>query len=116
MLHYLSSAHPRESGDPEPQCMAFFVYILASARNGTLYVGLTDDLVKRISQHRDNLIPGFTRRYGVKTLVWYESHESRDSAFVRERQLKKWNRAWKLALIERENPIWRDLWAEVASP
>jgi putative endonuclease len=69
--------------------MSFFVYILASARNGTLYVGLTDDLVKRISQHRSDLIPGFTRRYGVKTLVWYESHESRESAFVRERQLKK---------------------------
>ena len=96
--------------------MAFFVYILASKRNGTLYVGLTDDLVKRISQHRSDLIPGFTRRYGVKILVWYESHESRESAFVRERQLKKWNRAWKLALIEQKNPSWQDLWTEAAAP
>jgi putative endonuclease len=96
--------------------MTYFVYILASARNGTLYVGLTDDLVKRISQHRSDLIPGFTRRYGVKMLVWYESHESRESAFVRERQLKKWNRAWKLTLIEQKNPSWQDLWTEVAAP
>ena len=96
--------------------MAFFVYILASARNGTLYIGMTNDLVKRISQHRDDLIPGFTQRYGVKTLVWCESHESRESAFMRERQLKKWNRAWKLALIEQKNPSWQDLWTEVAAP
>jgi len=96
--------------------MAFFVYIFASDRNGTLYVGMTDDLVKRTWQHRNGLIPGFTQRYGVKTLVWYESHESRESAFERERRLKKWNRAWKLELIEKENPDWRDLWEEVATP
>jgi putative endonuclease len=96
--------------------MAFFVYVLASKRNGTLYVGMTDDLTKRVWQHRNDLIPGFTKRYGVKTLVWYEAHESRESAFVRERQLKKWNRAWKIALIERTNPEWRDLWPEVATP
>lgn len=96
--------------------MAFFVYILASGRNRTLYVGMTDDLVRRISQHRDDLIPGFTNRYGVKTLVWYEPHESRESALVRERQLKKWNRIWKLELIERNNPRWLDLWDEVATP
>ena len=95
--------------------MAFFVYILASKRNGTLYVGLTDDLTKRIWQHRNDLIPGFTQQYGVKTLVWYESHESRESAFARERRLKKWNRAWKLALIEKENPNWQDLWTEAAT-
>jgi putative endonuclease len=96
--------------------MAFFVYIFASDRNGTLYVGMTDDLVKRTWQHRNGLIPGFTQRYGVKTLVWYESHESREAAFERERRLKKWNRAWKLELIEKENPDWRDLWEEVATP
>jgi len=95
--------------------MAFFVYILASKRNGTLYVGMTDDLVKRIWQHRSDVIPGFTQRYGVKTLVWYEPHESRESAFLREHQMKKWNRAWKLALIERTNPSWRDLGEEVNS-
>jgi putative endonuclease len=77
---------------------------------------MTDDLVKRIWQHRDDLLPGFTQRYGVKTLVWYESHDSRDSAFRRERQLKKWNRAWKLALIEQKNPQWRDFWSEIAPP
>ena len=96
--------------------MAFFVYILASDRNGTLYIGMTDDLVKRVWQHRNDLIHGFTNRYGAKTLVWYEPHESRDSAFLRERRLKKWNRAWKLALIEKENPGWRDLWTDISLP
>ena len=95
--------------------MAFFVYILASERNGTLYVGMTDDLLKRIWQHRNDVIPGFTQRYNVKMLVWYELHESRDSAFLRERRLKKWKRDWKLALVEQENPAWRDLWTEIAS-
>ena len=96
--------------------VAFFVYILASRPNGTLYVGMTDDLLKRTWQHRNEITPGFTLRYGVKALVWYESHESRESAFRRERQLKKWDRAWKLALIERDNPQWRDLWTEIAAP
>jgi putative endonuclease len=90
--------------------MAFFVYMLANKRNGTLYVGMTDDLTKRVWQHRNNIIPGFAQRYGVKMLVWYEVHESRDSAFIRERQIKKWNRAWKLELIERMNRNWCDLW------
>ena len=94
--------------------MAFFVYILASKRNGTLYVGMTDDLIKRIWQHRNDIIPGFTQRYGVNTLVWYEAHESRESAFVREHKIKKWNRAWKLELIEKTNPSWRDLWDELS--
>lgn len=78
--------------------MSFFVYMLASQRNGTLYVGMTDDLLRRIWQHRTNAAPGFTSRYEVKMLVWYEVHESRESAFIRERQLKKWNRGWKLRL------------------
>jgi putative endonuclease len=94
--------------------VAFFVYILATKRNGTLYIGMTDDLVKRVWQHRNGLVPGFTDRYGVKTLVWFERHESRESAFVRERQLKKWNRSWKLDLIRCDNPRWRDLWEEIA--
>jgi putative endonuclease len=96
--------------------MAFFVYILASERNGTLYTGMTDDLVKRVWQHRNNVIPGFTQRYGVKMIVWYEPHDSRESAFMQERRLKKWNRAWKLALIEQKNPHWQDLWVEVSAP
>jgi putative endonuclease len=89
--------------------MSFFVYILASCRNGTLYIGMTDDLARRNWEHKLGGVPGFTRRYCVKTLVWFEQHESRESAFQRERQLKKWNRVWKLELIERANPDWRDL-------
>ena len=95
--------------------MAFFVYIMTNKRNGTLYVGMTDDLVKRVWQHRNGAIAGFTKRYEVKTLVWLEAHESRESAFARERQIKKWNRAWKLELIEKENPAWRDLGDEISS-
>jgi putative endonuclease len=94
--------------------MSFFVYILAGKRNGTLYVGMTDDLVKRVWQHRNGIIPGFTKQYGIKLLVWYETYDSRESAFARERQIKKWNRAWKLELIEKENPTWRDLGDEVS--
>jgi putative endonuclease len=89
--------------------MAFYVYILASQRNGTLYTGSTDDLINRTVEHRDKVRQGFTARYGVNRLVWYELHDTRESAFLRERQMKKWNRAWKLELIERTNPGWRDL-------
>jgi putative endonuclease len=89
--------------------MSFFVYILANRRNGTLYIGMTDDLTRRYFEHRIESRPGFTKRYGVKILVWYEEHGSCETAFERERQLKKWNRTWKLRLIERSNPEWRDL-------
>jgi putative endonuclease len=95
--------------------MSFIVYLLASKRNGTLYVGMTDDLVKRVWQHRSGVIGEFTKRYGVKTLVWLEAHESRESAYVREHQIEKWNRSWKLELIENQNPQWHDLWTEIAS-
>jgi putative endonuclease len=95
--------------------MSFLVYILASRRNGTLYIGMTDDLSRRIWEHRTGVTPGFTKKYGVKTLVWYEVHESREAAFQRERQLKKWSRAWKLRLIEEMNPQWRDLTDEISS-
>jgi putative endonuclease len=94
--------------------MSFFVYVLASRRNGTLYTGMTDDLVRRTSEYRNGVVPGFTRKYDVKILVWYEVHESRETAFQRERQIKKWNRVWKLEMIERFNPSWRDLFDEVA--
>ena len=93
--------------------MSFWVYILASRRNGTLYVGMTDDLARRIWLHRTGAIAGFTKRYGVTMLVWYEQHETRESAFARERQIKKWNRAWKLQVIEKANPTWRDLWNDL---
>ena len=94
--------------------MGFFVYILASRRNGTLYVGMTDDLPRRIWQHRTDAVPGFTSRYSVKILVWHEAHDSRETAFTRERQLKKWNRSWKLRLIEADNPQWRDLFDDLS--
>jgi putative endonuclease len=90
--------------------MSFFVYILASRRNGTLYIGMTDNLARRVWEHQSGAIPGFTKKYGVKLLVWYEAHDSRESAFRRERQIKKWNRA---RLIERVNRAWRDLTAEL---
>jgi putative endonuclease len=93
--------------------MSFYVYILASGRNGTLYIGMTDDLARRIWQHRIGAVPGFTKTYGVTMLVWYEVHEARESAFARERQLKKWNRVWKLEVIEKMNPAWRDLWDDL---
>jgi len=95
--------------------MNFVVYILASRRNGTLYIGMTDNLARRVWEHAARIVPGFTKKYGVKTLVWYEVHESREAALLRERQLKKWNRAWKLELIEQANPSWRDL-AEQITP
>ena len=86
------------------------VYILASKKNGTLYIGVTSDLVKRIWEHRNNVVEGFTRRYGVHRLVWYELHESMESAIQREKRLKEWRRAWKLELIEGTNPDWQDLY------
>ena len=93
--------------------LGYFVYMLASRRGGTLYVGVTSDLVRRVAEHREGAIPGFTERYGVKRLVWYEAHDSIEAAIRREKRLKKWPRAWKVALIEKANPQWQDLWAEI---
>ncbi len=89
------------------------VYILASRHNGTLYIGVTSDLVARIWQHRNDAVEGFTRRYSVHTLVYFELHPEMTQAIAREKQLKKWKRAWKLELIERHNPNWNDLWDEI---
>ena len=89
--------------------MSFFTYIIASRRNGTLYTGSTDNLVKRISEHREKRFGGFSNKYGVAMLVWYEAHETRHAAFRRERQIKEWLRVWKLELIEKQNPAWNDL-------
>jgi len=91
----------------------YFVYILASRRNGTLYVGVTNNLVRRVEEHRAKQVPGFTRRYGVTTLVWFEVHERIDEAITREKQIKGWNRAWKLRLIEASNPDWVDVGGDV---
>jgi putative endonuclease len=89
------------------------VYMMASGRRGTLYVGVTADLVRRVWQHREGTLGGFTQCYGVKQLVWYEPHGSMEAAIVREKSLKKWRRAWKLELVEGSNPQWRDLWDEI---
>ena len=89
------------------------VYILTSKRNGTLYVGVTSNLPQRIWQHRNDLAPGFTQRYRVHTLVWYEVHETMESAIIREKRIKEWRRAWKIDLIEATNPQWRDLYADI---
>ncbi len=86
-----------------------YVYILASKRNGTLYTGVTSDLARRLHEHRHDLTPGFTSRYGVKTLVWFEVHDLITSALTREKTTKKWPRAWKLNLIESVNPQWDDI-------
>jgi putative endonuclease len=84
------------------------VYILASKKNGTLYVGVTSDLVKRVWQHKNGLAEGFTRRYGVHQLVWFELHDNMESAIQREKRIKRWKRKWKLDLIEKFNPNWQD--------
>ena len=89
------------------------VYLLASGRNGTLYVGVTSDLVKRVCEHKNNVVPSFTKRYSVHTLVWYELHGTMESAITREKTIKGWTRDWKLKLIEENNPYWRDLYPEV---
>ncbi|MGD8493609.1 MAG: GIY-YIG nuclease family protein [Desulfobacterales bacterium] len=89
------------------------VYILASKRNGTLYIGVTSDLVRRIWEHKNNIVEGFTKRYNVHRLVWYEMHESMESAIAQEKRLKNWRRKWKLELIESNNPNWIDLYDEI---
>lgn len=86
------------------------VYLLANRRNGTLYIGVTSDLVKRVWEHKQNFVGGFTKKYVVHDLVWYEQHENMIAAIAREKALKEWKRAWKLELIEQANPDWKDLY------
>jgi putative endonuclease len=86
---------------------------MASRRNGTLYVGVTSDLIKRVSEHKSGDTAGFAKRYGVNRLVWYEQHGSMESAILREKRIKNWKRAWKLELIEKNNPEWRDLYTQI---
>jgi len=93
--------------------MQYYIYILASKKNGTLYVGVTSDLIKRIYEHKNELVEGFTQRYTIHNLVYFEATESIDSAIMREKQLKKWNRAWKINLIEKSNPAWNDLYPDL---
>ena len=89
------------------------VYILASQRNGTLYIGVTSDLIQRVWQHKNDVVEGFTKKYGVHMLVYYELHDDMENAIIREKRLKKWNRAWKLRLIEQMNPDWDDLYESI---
>ena len=89
------------------------VYILASAKNGTIYIGVTSNLIKRIYEHKNNIIEGFTKRYGVHLLVCFELFETMESAIMREKQLKEWKRSWKLELIEKNNPEWNDLYETI---
>lgn len=91
----------------------YYVYILASKRNGTLYIGVTSDLLRRVFEHKNKLMPGFTSKYDVGMLVYFEVFSDIESAIYREKQLKKWNRKWKLALIEKENPHWEDLYEDL---
>jgi len=93
----------------------FYVYIVCSKRNGTLYIGVTSDLIKRIYEHKNDLVDGFTKKYGIHRLVWYETHDSAESAITREKQMRKSKRAWKLKLIEQNNPKWNDLYENIYS-
>ena len=92
----------------------FFVYMLATRRDGPLYVGVTSNLPKRIWQHREHVVRGFTAKYNVDRLIWYEAHGGAEAAILREKQIKRWRRAWKIELIEKNNPDWRDLYEEIA--
>jgi putative endonuclease len=93
----------------------FYVYILASKRNGSLYTGVTNDLIRRVYEHKNDFVKGFTRKYGVHTLVHFEQCDSFESALQREKQIKEWKRKWKLELIEKENPGWNDLFDELVA-
>ena len=95
--------------------MAGYVYILSSAPNGTLYIGVTNDLVRRVWEHREGLLDGFTKRYGVRTLIYFEAFDDIRDAIAREKAMKKWNRDWKLRIIEEANPGWTDLYPSIAS-
>jgi putative endonuclease len=91
----------------------YYVYLLASKKNGTLYLGVTSNLIKRVYEHKNNLVSGFTQKYKIQNLVYYETTDDINSAITREKQLKKWKRAWKIELIEKTNPGWRDLYFEL---
>ncbi len=92
---------------------SYFVYILASSKNGTLYTGVTNDLLRRIVEHKTKQVKGFTQKYGVDMLVWFEQTESIEGAIIKEKQIKKWNREWKIREIEKANPDWKDLFYEL---
>ena len=105
--------HPGESRDPVLRMKVPCVYILASGWHGTLYVGVTSQLIQRVWQHKQDLVEGFTRKYRAHDLVWYEVHERMESAILRENAIKEWRRAWKIELIESRNANWRDLYTDI---
>ena len=111
----LSSVEPVESSQPHDHRMEkhSYVYLLASGYFGTLYIGVTSNLIQRVWQHREGASEGFTKTYGVKRLVWYECHDDIYQAITREKQIKQWNRAWKVRLIQERNPRWHDLYDEI---
>jgi len=104
---------PAKAGIQRQHLKEFYVYILCSKRNGTLYTGVTSNLIKRVYEHKNDLVNGFTQRYKVHRLVWYETHESWESAIKREKQIKRWKKAWKLTMIEKSNPFWNDLYEAI---
>jgi len=106
-------AGERYTETPISNHMNYFVYLLASQRNGTLYVGVTNDLVRRVYEHKNDVLDGFSKRYGVHQLVWFEATPSVEAAILKEKQIKNWPRAWKVALIERSNPQWLDLYGSL---
>jgi putative endonuclease len=95
--------------------MAYYVYLLASKKHGTLYLGVTNDLVRRIYEHRTKAVPGFSKRYGIDKLVWFEIHDTAEAAITREKELKKWRRDWKTRLIEETNPEWVELYPGISN-
>ena len=95
--------------------MAYYVYLLASDRNGTLYLGVTNDIVRRVYEHKSKVVAGFTKRYAVDRLVWFEIYDNPSTAVAREKEVKKWRRAWKIRLIEEQNPQWIDLYSQISA-
>jgi putative endonuclease len=109
----LFARHSRENGNPLFAMKHFYVYILCSKKNGTLYTGVTSNLIKRVYEHKHNMADGFTKKYDVHRRSWYEVHESAESAITREKQIKKWERSWKIELIQGQNPEWKDLYEDI---
>ncbi|MCK1744890.1 GIY-YIG nuclease family protein [Bradyrhizobium sp. 139] len=95
--------------------MAYYVYLLASKKYGTLYIGVTNDIVRRIHEHKSKVVAGFSKRYSIDRLVWFEIYDDPVTAIEREKELKKWRREWKIRLIEEQNPRWIDLYPQIAS-
>jgi putative endonuclease len=106
---------PRNDDAEGSRIMAYYVYILASRKDGATYIGVTNDIVRRVYEHRIKAVPGFTSKYNITRLVWFEIYEDPISAISREKELKKWKRAWKMQLIEAKNPQWNDLYESICT-